>query len=193
MAASFDRELARQYGDLVGAEAFSSGHNVQLGPSVDIGRTPYNGRNFEGLGEDPLLAGEMSAGYVNGIQQHPVWANAKHYTLNNQNTYRNVINVDVDERAMQEIYNRPFTDMIEDGDLGSAMCAYPKVNGVYSCDSKELMTDILRDQMGFGSARCSTARTTSAPRATPYSGSVRTRRTGRSFWPSPEQLRGTWT
>lgn len=149
LAASWDTDLAKQYGDLIGQEAHDTTHNVVLGPGLDIARTPWGSRNFESLGEDPLLASGMGAAYVNGIQSNPVIATAKHYILNNQETERFTTNATASERAIQEVYARPFQAMVEKADLGSAMCSFNQVNGTYACENKEMLTDLLKDQFGF--------------------------------------------
>lgn len=149
LAASWDTDLAKQYGDLIGQEAHDTTHNVVLGPGLDIARTPWGSRNFESLGEDPLLASGMGAAYVNGIQSNPVIATAKHYLLNNQETERFTTNATASERAIQEVYARPFKAVVEQADLGSAMCSFNQVNGTYACENQELLTNILKDQIGF--------------------------------------------
>ncbi len=100
--------MARRYGDLVGRETWSTGHNVQLGPGADIARVPDSGRIFESFGEDPLLSGRCAAAYVTGIQTHPVAACVKHYCVNNQETNRTRYDAQLSERALQEICRPPF-------------------------------------------------------------------------------------
>ncbi|QOS76984.1 glycoside hydrolase family 3 C-terminal domain-containing protein [Paenibacillus sp. JNUCC31] len=149
LAASWDTDLAKKYGDLIGQEAHDTTHNVVLGPGLDIARTPWGSRNFESLGEDPLLASGMGAAYVNGIQSNPVIATAKHYILNNQETERFTTNATASERAIQEVYARPFQAMVEKANLGSAMCSFNQVNGTYACENKKMLTDVLKNQFGF--------------------------------------------
>ncbi|WP_258725019.1 beta-glucosidase [Cellulomonas sp. NS3] len=150
LAATWDRELAQQYGDVEGDEAFRTGHNVLLSPAVDIARVAQAGRAFEALGEDPLLSGTMAAGVIRGIQQHPVVADIKHYNVYTQEENRlSGGNAVVEERALQEIYTRPFAIGIEQGRPGSAMCAFNKVNGVWACESDELLNQILKEQLDF--------------------------------------------
>ena len=139
-----------QYGDVEGGEAFSTGHNVLLSPAVDIARVAQAGRAFEAFGEDPLLSGTMGAGVIRGIQQSPVVADIKHYNVYTQETNRlSGGNAVVEERALQEIYTRPFAIGIEQGRPGSAMCAFNKVNGVWACESDELLNQILKAQLDF--------------------------------------------
>lgn len=148
LAASFDLRLAKTFGDLLGRESFRTGHNFQLAPSADISRTPLWGRSFEGFGEDPLLVGLMSAQVIQGIQDSPVIATIKHAFLYNQETDRFNVDARADERALQEIYVRPFGIGIKKGEPGAAMCAFNKINGVYACESP-LMNTILKEQLGF--------------------------------------------
>ena len=149
LAATWDTEAAARYGDLIGEEAVNTTHNVVLGPGFDIARVPWGSRNFESLGEDPLLQSKMGVAYVDGIQSNSVLATAKHYDLNNQETERFTINAEVSERAIQEVYTRPFAAAIEEADLASVMCAFNKVNGVFACDNANLLTEILKKQLGF--------------------------------------------
>ncbi|MET0930679.1 MAG: glycoside hydrolase family 3 C-terminal domain-containing protein, partial [Aeromicrobium sp.] len=148
LGATFDKRLARTFGDVLGEEAFTTGHNFQLAPSADISRTPLWGRSFEGFGEDPLLVGSMAAQVVKGIQDSPVIATIKHPLLYNQETDRFAVDARADERAIQEIYVRPFDIGITEGKPGSAMCSFNKVNGVYACEN-ELMNSILKNQLGL--------------------------------------------
>lgn len=148
LAASFDLDLARTYGDLLGREAHGTGHNFQLAPSADITRTPLWGRSFEGFGEDPLLVGLMSGHVIRGIQDSPVVASIKHPFLYNQETDRFNVDAQVDERGLQEIYARAFGIGIDKGEPGSAMCAFNKINGVYACESP-LMNTIVKEQLGL--------------------------------------------
>ncbi|GEK21077.1 beta-glucosidase H [Cellulomonas xylanilytica] len=150
LAATWDTALAEQYGQVAGDEAFRTGHNVLLSPAVDIARVAQAGRAFEALGEDPLLSGTVAAAEIRGIQSHPVVADIKHYNVYTQEVNRlSGGNAVVDERALQEIYTRPFAIGVEQGRPGSAMCAFNKVNGVYACESDELLNQILKAQLDF--------------------------------------------
>ncbi|WP_245864041.1 beta-glucosidase [Paenibacillus donghaensis] len=150
LAATWDTDIAQAYGDLLGEEAFNTTHNVLLGPGFDIARVPWGSRNFESLGEDPLLQSKLGIAYVNGIQSHPVLAVGKHFLMNNQETERFTTNVKVSERAVQEVYTRPFAAAFEEADLGSVMCSFNYVNDQQACDSSELLTGTLRDKLNFG-------------------------------------------
>lgn len=150
LAATFSTEAALAYGDLIGDEAFKTTHNVSLGTAVDIARVGQAGRAFEGYGEDPLVSGTIAATQLNGIQQHPVMGDIKHYTAYNQEEDRLIGgNAVVSERALQEIYVRPFAIGIEASNPGTAMCSFNKVNFVYACENDEILNGILRDQIGF--------------------------------------------
>jgi beta-glucosidase len=150
MAATWNEDLSEQYGQLAGSEAFSTGHNVLLSPAVDIARVAQAGRAFEAFGEDPLLSGTMGARHLQGIQSQPVVGDIKHYSVYNQETNRlDGGNAVVDERALHEIYSRPFEIGVRDGHPGSAMCAFNKINGIYACENPELLTTILKEQFDF--------------------------------------------
>ena len=149
LAATWDESLARRYGDLVGRETWSTGHNVQLGPGADIARVPVSGRIFESFGEDPLLSGRCAAAYVTGIQTHPVAACVKHYCVNNQETNRTRYDAQLSERALQEIYIPPFAAAVQEGDAGLVMGAFNQVNGFYACEHPVLLADILKRQLAF--------------------------------------------
>lgn len=149
LAATWDLAAAERYGDLVGSEAGATGHNVLLGPGLDIARLPVYGRLFEALGEDPVLTGGMAARYIQGVQRHPVVATAKHYNLNTQEENRLWVDARLDERTLQEIYTLPFQAAVQDGQVGSVMGALNKVNGTYCCENVHLVTEILREQLGF--------------------------------------------
>jgi beta-glucosidase len=149
LASTWDRALASRYGDLMGDEAHRTNHNVQLGPSVDIARTPLGARAFEALGEDPLLSGDLAAREIRAIQAHHVIATIKHYTANNQENNRDQINAQVGERALREIYTRPIEDAVQRGKVGAAMCAFNRVNAAFACANRHLLTDILKGDIGF--------------------------------------------
>ncbi|RXZ68443.1 glycoside hydrolase family 3 C-terminal domain-containing protein [Agromyces albus] len=150
LASTFDLDAAQRFGDVIGDEAFKTTHNVSLGTAVDIARVGVAGRTFEGYGEDPLLAGKLAAAQINAIQAYPVMADIKHYTAYNQEEDRLVGgNVIVGERALQEIYVRPFGIGIRESAPATTMCAFNKVNSIYSCEHSELLTGILRNQLDF--------------------------------------------
>src|SRR5206468_12196211 len=149
LAATWDLAAAEQYGELLGRETEATGHNVFLGSCMDIARVPIYGRLFEALGEDPILTGQMAVRSIQGVQSHPVIATAKHYNMNMQEENRLEVDAQIDERTLQEIYTLPFSLAVQDGQVGAAMGAYNKVNGVHSCENPHLLTEILKQQLGF--------------------------------------------
>ncbi|RZJ68489.1 MAG: glycosyl hydrolase [Flavobacterium sp.] len=149
LAATWNRDLASLYGKSIGEEARFRNKNVLLGPGVNIYRTPLNGRNFEYMGEDPFLSGQMVVPYVKGVQSNGVAACVKHFALNNQETYRNEVNVNVDDRALYEIYLPAFKAAIQEGGAWAIMGAYNKYKGQHCCHNEYLLNDILRKEWGF--------------------------------------------
>jgi len=149
LAATWSPELARQYGDVLGKETAAHGHNILLGPAVDIARTPLAGRTFESFGEDPLLQASLVVPEVEAIQAHRVQACLKHYIVNNQEYQRNTIDVRVDERALREIYLPPFATAIEQARVASVMGSYNRINGTFACENPYTLTTILREQLHF--------------------------------------------
>lgn len=149
LAATWNTEAAQHYGELLGGEAWSTGHNVLFGPGLDIARIPFFGRLFESLGEDPLLTGLMAARYIQGVQRHAVIATAKHYNVNAQEEKRQEVDALLDERTLQEIYTLPFALAVKVGHIGAVMGAYNKINGRYCCENPHLLTEILKQQLGF--------------------------------------------
>ncbi len=148
-ASTWDPALQRRLGRAIGQEAFAKGINVMLGPGMNIARTPYNGRNFEYLGEDPYLAASTATAFIRGIQDNPVLASAKHYAFNNQETDRMTVDVRVDERTRREIYLPAFEAAVKKAHVGSVMCSYNRVGGRYACENPRLLTDYLRKDWGF--------------------------------------------
>lgn len=149
LAATWNTETAEEYGDLMGSEAFNTTHNVLLGPGLDIARNAFGARNFESLGEDPYLQSQIAIPYVNAIQSNNVLVTAKHYLLNNQEKDRFTADSQASERAINEIYAKPFASVIEDADLGSVMCSFNQVNSVYACENEDLLTKLLRGNLNF--------------------------------------------
>ena len=147
LAASWDTALARQYGSQMGAQARGKGIGVLLGPMMNLARAYQAGRNFEGYGEEPELAGAMAAAEINGIQSQGVIATAKHFVCNDQETQRTVISSDVDERTRQEIYYRRFGPPSGPGPA-SVMASYNRVNSRYACES-EALNATLKKLWGF--------------------------------------------
>ncbi len=150
LAATFNRDLARAYGGVVGSEARGEGFNFWWGPAVDIDRTPLAGRQPEAEGEDPFLAGNTSAQVIRGAQSQHVIATLKHYTAYNQDFGRigfdavgaPAVNVQVSERALQEIYETPFRTAAQQGGVDSVMCSYNQINGSPSCENPATLGDL---------------------------------------------------
>ncbi|WP_160144983.1 glycoside hydrolase family 3 C-terminal domain-containing protein [Actinacidiphila yanglinensis] len=149
LAASFDTELAKQYGTVMGTEAKYRGYQVIYGPMVNIVRTPLGGRDFETLGEDPQLAGDIAASEIGGIQDQGVAAQVKHFAGNNQENGRTTTSSNIDERTLHEIYLPAFEKAVEDAHVWSLMCAYNKVNGTYACENAQILRDVLIDEWKY--------------------------------------------
>ena len=148
LASTFSVALAEQFGKVLGQDARARHQNVVLGPMVNIVRVPQGGRNFETLGEDPLLASRLVAAETRGIQGEGAIATVKHYAFNNQENQRNMVSADVDERTGREIYLPGFEASVKAG-AGSVMASYNRVNGTYAAEHPQLLTDILRKDWGF--------------------------------------------
>lgn len=149
LAATFNPELSGAFGYSLGEEARYRKKDVLLGPGVNIYRTPLNGRNFEYMGEDPFLASKMVVPYIKGVQKNGVAACVKHYALNNQELWRNQVNVEVSDRALYEIYLPAFKAAVIDGGVWSLMGAYNKFRGQYCCHNELLLNKILKKDWGF--------------------------------------------
>ncbi|WP_217551865.1 beta-glucosidase [Streptomyces sp. GbtcB6] len=149
LASAFDPELARRYGQVIGREGRALGQDVLLSPMVNLIRTPYAGRNFETFSEDPLLASDLVAAEIGGIQGEGLIATVKHFALNNQEQDRSSIDVHAGEQTMYELELRGFEAAVGAG-TGAVMGSYNKVNSTFACENRTLLTDILRDRWGFG-------------------------------------------
>jgi beta-glucosidase len=148
-AASFDPALARAGGAMIGAEARAKRFNVLLAGGVNLTRDPWNGRNFEYLGEDPLLAGTMAGEHIAGVQSNRIVSTIKHFALNAQETGRSIADARIDEAALRMSDLLAFQLAIERGRPGSVMCGYNKVNGDWACENRFLLTDVLRRDWGY--------------------------------------------
>lgn len=133
----------------MGAEAKSKGAHVILGPTINMQRSPLGGRGFESLGEDPVLAGLGAAALVHGIQSTGVQASIKHFVCNDQEHKRNGTQAVVSERALREIYARPFQIAVRDSRPGSFMTAYNGVNGTWCSQNARLLDELLRGEWGW--------------------------------------------
>lgn len=149
LAASWDKEIAKKMGEALGEECKAHGIDMLLAPGVNIKRHILCGRNFEYFSEDPVLAGEMAAAYVNGLQESGTAASVKHFAANNQEKYRTQISVDIDERTLREIYLKAFEIVVKKSAPASIMCAYNKVNAIWCSENKKLLNDILREEWGY--------------------------------------------
>lgn len=149
LASTFNPDLAYKYGFAIGEEARYRKKDVLLGPGVNIYRTPLCGRNFEYMGEDPLLASILAVEYVKGVQKNGVAACVKHYALNNQEEYRGHINVKLSDRALHEIYLPAYKATVLEGNAWSIMGAYNQVRGQYCSHNEFLINKILKGDWGF--------------------------------------------
>ena len=149
LANSFNNRLAYNMGKAIGEECEIYNVNVLLGPALNIKRDPRCGRNFEYFSEDPMLAGLMAANYVNGVQSNNVAACLKHFAANNSENYRYMGSSVLDERALHEIYLKPFEIATRIAHPKTVMCAYNQINGVPCSENKTLNVDILRRNWGF--------------------------------------------
>jgi len=148
-AATWDVELLHTMGEALADECIALGVDVILGPGNNMKRSPLCGRNFEYYSEDPYLGGEMAAALINGLQSKGVGACLKHYAVNNQEYQRFVIDAQVDERALREIYLAGFERAVRRARPWSVMCAYNRVNGTFCSEHERLLSHILREEWGF--------------------------------------------
>ena len=148
-AASFDRDLLTTIGEAVGDACQHEKLSVVLGPAVNIKRSPLCGRNFEYFSEDPYLAGEVAASFIDGVQSRNVGTSIKHFALNSQENRRMSSDSVVDERTMREIYLPAFEIAVKRAQPWTVMCSYNLVNGTYACENRWLLTDLLRKEWGF--------------------------------------------
>ncbi|MCI5640382.1 MAG: glycoside hydrolase family 3 protein, partial [Lachnospiraceae bacterium] len=149
MACSFDKDLLYQVGTALGEECVAEDLAVLLGPGVNLKRSPICGRNFEYYSEDPVVSGEMAAAFVNGVQSQGVGTSLKHFAANNQEWHRMSISAEIDERTLRELYLTAFETVVKKAQPWTIMCSYNRINGVYSCENKWLLNDVLRDEWGF--------------------------------------------
>ena len=148
-ACSFDRDLMHEMGSAIGREAQANDVSVVLGPAVNIKRSPLCGRNFEYYSEDPYLAGEIAAAFINGVQSEHVGTSIKHFAANNQEYHRMSGSSEVDERTLREIYFPAFETAVKKAQPYTFMCSYNQINGTFASENKWLLTDVLRGDWGF--------------------------------------------
>lgn len=149
LAATWNPQLIREVGELLGREMHSKGASVHLAPTVNLHRTPVGGRNFECMSEDPLLTAVIAVEYVKGVQSYGVASCIKHFVGNDTEFERMTIDSQIDERTLREMYLIPFERAVRDADVMSVMTAYNRINGPYAADSSWLLQDVLRNEWGF--------------------------------------------
>ena len=149
ISSTWNEEIAYELEKRVALEAIALKVSVILGPGTNIKRNPLCGRNFEYFSEDPYLAGKITASYIRGAQDQGISACVKHFACNNQELRRMVYDVNVDERALREIYLLPFEMAVKEGQVKTIMTSYNMVNGLYSNENPYLLIDILRNEWGY--------------------------------------------
>ena len=149
LSSTWNKELVQQVGEAMGQEVKEYGVDVILGPGVNIHRNPLCGRNYEYYSEDPVLAGKTAAAIINGIQKNDVGTSIKHFAANNQETFRTSTDSRVSQRALREIYLKPFEIALKESSPWTVMTSYNYLNGTYTSESKELSGDVLRGDFGF--------------------------------------------
>ena len=148
-ACSWDEELLREEGEALAEECLQEKVSVILGPGTNIKRSPVCGRNFEYFSEDPLLAGKMSAGLINGCQSKGIGTSLKHFACNSQEAFRMIINEVIDERTMREIYFPAFEIAVKEAQPWTIMNSYNRINGIYASQNDWLQNKVARDEWGF--------------------------------------------
>lgn len=148
LASTWDRDLAHVIGVSLGRDARSRGVNILLAPGMNLYRAPMNGRNFEYLGEDPLLAGQIASEYINGVQSQGVGVTAKHFAGNEQEFSRHELSTNVDERTLRELYLKPFQIVVKNGALG-IMTSYNPLNGIHASQNDWLINKVLKGEWNF--------------------------------------------
>jgi beta-glucosidase len=149
MASTWDVELIRLLGQALAEECIALKVDVVLGPGTNMKRTPLGGRNFEYYSEDPYLAGQMAASFIDGVQSQGVGTSLKHFAANNQEYRRHTISSEMDERTLREIYLPAFETAVQKAKPWTVMCAYNKLNGTFCSENHRLLVDILKEEWGF--------------------------------------------
>ncbi len=148
-ACSFDTELLKEEGEIIGDECLAEDVSVILGPAMNIKRSPLCGRNFEYFSEDPYLTAEIATAFVKGVQSKNVGTSIKHFAANSQEFRRMSCSSNADERVLREIYLPAFEKAVKEGKPDTVMCSYNRINGVFASENKWLLTDVLRKEWGF--------------------------------------------
>ncbi|NHK32330.1 MAG: glycosyl hydrolase, partial [Asgard group archaeon] len=149
LSSTWNTSLVEKCGHAIAEEVRAVGKHILLAPGINIDRTPLNGRTFEYYSEDPFLTKELAIPFVKGVQSQKIGACVKHYAANNQETERRTISVEVGDRTLREIYLRAFEETVKKVDPWVVMGSYNKINGIYACENKELLCDLLMKQWGF--------------------------------------------
>jgi len=149
LASTWDVDLIGKLGQALAKECIALNVDVLLGPGVNMKRSPLGGRNFEYFSEDPYLAGEMAANFIDGAQSKGVGTSIKHYAVNSQEFQRFTISAELDERALREIYLPAFEKAVKQSRPWTVMCSYNKVNGTLASEHYTLLNEILKDEWGF--------------------------------------------
>lgn len=149
LAATWNRELVERVGQALGEETESKSAHILLAPTVNIHRSPLNGRNFECYAEDPFLTAQLAVAYIKGLQSQGVGATIKHFVCNDSEFQRNTISSEVDERTLREIYLPPFKAAVHEADVWAVMSSYNRVNGTYTSEHDRLLNGILKGEWGF--------------------------------------------
>ena len=149
LGASWDVDMAYKMGEALGNECAENDISMLLAPGINIKRHILCGRNFEYLSEDPVLAGELGAAYINGLQSKGVGSSLKHFACNNQEKDRTMVSADIDERTLREIYLKGFEIAVKNARPASVMCAYNKVNSIWCSENRHLLTDVLKKDWGY--------------------------------------------
>ena len=149
LASTWNPALVERVGQALGQEARTKGASVLLAPTINIHRSPLNGRNFECYSEDPYLSGRMAVAYIQGVQSQGVGATVKHFVCNDSEYQRHGISSEVGERALREIYLAPFQAALQEGKPWAIMSSYNKVNGTFAGENPYTLSEILRKEWGF--------------------------------------------
>ncbi|MDN3237036.1 glycoside hydrolase family 3 C-terminal domain-containing protein [Pseudomonas sp. WAC2] len=150
LAATWNVDRAKSFGEALGYDTRAGGYQFVTGPGANLYRSPYSGRAFEYLsGEDPYLGAVMAPAVINGIQSQGVWANAKHFVANDQETNRFTLDERIGERTLREMYLPAFESAAKNGNVAMMMCAFQLINGVYSCEHQHLITGVLKKEWGW--------------------------------------------